>query len=200
MKPHMFPLLLAIALAIPTGHAADAPDFAAGWRVSGVVSQGGKLQASMENSGRFARYVREGDELMPGVIVEKIDKANRSVTVRRDQQVAVIRPGSAPVPATVNTALAEAKQQQSQPRPGGGPPWSGGQGIAAQDEKGRWGVKFGSGGFFSAEDYAKRFGGVQQAIEHSKKHLAEDTDPNRRAFHEQMLNAMQNAGHGQANK
>lgn len=192
MKPHNAPLLLALVLAIGTAPAADPPDFVAGWRVSGVVAQGGKLQASMENAGRFARYVREGDELMPGVIVEKIDKATRSVTVRRDKEVAVIRPGSAPVPATVNTALAQA-QRQSQPRPGGSP-WGGGPATAGQDEKGRWGVKFGSGGFFSAEDYAKRFGGVQQAIEHSKRHLAEETDPNRRAFHEQMLSAMQNGG------
>ena len=192
MKPHRFAILLTLALAIDSGRAADPLDFIAGWRVSGVVSQGGKLQACLENSGRFARYVREGDELMPGVIVEKIDKATRSVTVRRDKLVAVIRPGSAPVPATVNTALAQA-QQQAQQKPGGSP-WGGGPASAGQDEKGRWGVKFGSGGFFSAEDYAKRFGGAQQAIEHSKKHLAEETDPNRRAFHEQMLNAMQNGG------
>jgi len=192
MKPHRFAILLTLALAIDSGRAADPLDFIAGWRVSGVVSQGGKLQACLENSGRFACYVREGDELMPGVIVEKIDKATRSVTVRRDKLVAVIRPGSAPVPATVNTALAQA-QQQAQQKPGGSP-WGGGPASAGQDEKGRWGVKFGSGGFFSAEDYAKRFGGAQQAIEHSKKHLAEETDPNRRAFHEQMLNAMQNGG------
>jgi hypothetical protein len=198
MKPHNVSILLALVLVIGTAPAADPPDFIAGWRVSGVVSQGGKLQACLENSGRFARYVREGDELMPGVIVEKIDKPNRSVTVRRDQQVAVIRPGSAPVPATVNTALAQA-QQQAQQKPGGSP-WGGGPATAGQDEKGRWGVKFGNGGFFSAQDYAQRFGGVQQAIEHSKKHLAEDTDPNRRAFHEQMLSAMQNTGNAKENR
>jgi len=170
----------------------DRPDFAAGWRVTGVVKQGGKLQACIENTGVAARFVTEGDELVSGVVVEKIDRANRCVTLRHDTQTAVIGAGSAPVPAVTNTALAQT-QQQSRPQKGGAP-WSNGPSAAGQDDNGRWGVRNGNGEFFSTQDYVKRFGGPEKAIEHANKHLAEDTDPDRRSFHEGMLSALQNEG------
>ncbi|MBI5394064.1 MAG: hypothetical protein HZA91_02080 [Verrucomicrobia bacterium] len=221
MKAHRIVFTAVLAAAVCTGFAEDSkkspaapppspeqPDFVAGWRVSGVVKQGGKLQASLEHSGRAARFVNEGDELMPGIVVEKIDPANRSVTVRRDKQTAVIRPGSAPLPAKPNTALAQNPQQQpGQPRPGGpgfggpwggGPPWSGGAGTATQDEQGRWGIRFANGGFFSAQDYANRFGGGDQALAHINQRMSEQIDPNRRAFYQQMLTALQGSRGGAA--
>lgn len=197
MKPsHALAFLLTLMAAVAGSSAADQkpktgqPDFAAGWRVTGVVRQGGKLQACIENTGVAARFVTEGDELVSGVVVEKIDRANRCVTLRHDTQTAVIGAGSAPVPAVTNTALAQ-PQQQSQPRKGGAP-WSNGPSAAGQDDKGRWGVRNSDGQFFSTQDFVKRFGGLEKAIEHANKHLAEDTDPNRLSFHEQMLGALQN--------
>ena len=182
----------------PASASAEQPDFIAGWRVSGVVKQGERVQASLEKTGRAARYVSEGDELTTGVVVEKIDPANRTVTVRHDKQTAVIRPGSAPVPVKPNTALAQAQPtsgQQSRPAGpwGGGPPWSGGAGTAGQDPQGRWGIRFGNGGFFSAQDYATRFGGTEQAVAHINQRMSEQIDPNRRAFYQQMLTALQNS-------
>lgn len=179
----------------------DPPDFIAGWRVSGVIKQGGKLQASLENSGRAARFVREGDELTPGVVVEKIEPGVRSVHVRRDKQTAVIRPGPAPAPAKTTGAPGQSHQQDPQqpPQParppwGGGPPWMNGAGNATQDEQGRWGIRFGNGGFFSAQDYANRFGGADQAVAHINQRMSEPIDPQRRAFYQQMLTALQNSG------
>lgn len=197
-RAFILPACLALLTIVWSGIAADQkpandqPDFAAGWRVTGVFRQGGKLQACLENAGYPARFVKEGDELVPGVLVEKIDRDKRSVTVRHEEQTAVIRTGSAPVPAVKNTALAQAPQRQSGPPRKGGPPWASGPSEAAQDDKGRWGVRNANGDFFSTQDYVKRFGGYEKAIEHSNQHLSEDTDPNRRMFHEQMLAALEN--------
>ena len=182
----------------PDSSTNDQPEFAAGWRVSGILRQGGKVQASLEHPKRSPRFVREGDEFSTGVIVEKIDAVKRTVLVRHENQTAVIRPGPAPYRPKTNTAASQSAssqpqqtaqqgQQPQQPRP-----WQRGPGTAGQDEQGRWGVRLGDGTFSSAQDYAKRFGGVEKAIEHSYKHMEEVTEPEHREYHVQMLSALKN--------
>ena len=170
----------------------DKPAFAAGWRVTGVLRQGGKVQASLENATRrFAKFVSEGDELMDEIVVEKIDRQNRCVTLRRGTETVVIRAGSAPIPAVASAAPAKTQAKPDQPRRVR--PWEGGPSKAEKDPSGQWGVRGGNGEFFSAQDYVNRFGGIEKAFEHSKKHLSEDTDANRISFHQQMLGALKKA-------
>ena len=132
----------------------------------------------------------EGRELTPGVVVEKIDGTNRSVTVRCGSQTAVIRSGSAPVAAIANPNVNQPTITGNQPSK----PWkmSQGQPVAGQDEQGRWGIRLGNGQFFTAQDYVARYGSVEKAVAHINQRMAETTDPTRRAFSEQMLTALQN--------
>ena len=167
----------------------EAPEFAMGWRVTGVVRQGDHVEASLEHTNRRARFVREGEEISPGVVVEKIDAIARTVTLRQGQDLAVIHPGPSPL-AAITKGNAKRGSQPAAPQPS---PWAGGAPPAAgQDSEGRWGIRFSNGGFYSAQDYANRFGGVEQAVEHARQRLANETDPHRRAFHEQMLSALSN--------
>jgi len=72
------------------------PDWADGWRVSGVIRQGSKTEASVEHRIGWKRFVREGNEWSPGVVVDQIDAEQRTVTLRRGEQRAVLRTGAAP--------------------------------------------------------------------------------------------------------
>ncbi|MBM3892019.1 MAG: hypothetical protein FJ388_23130 [Verrucomicrobia bacterium] len=72
------------------------PAWADGWRVSGVIRQGSKTEASNEHRIGWKRFVREGHEWSPGVVVEQIDAEQRTVTLRRGEQTAVLRAGPAP--------------------------------------------------------------------------------------------------------
>ena len=170
----------------------EPPGFADGWRLSGILKQGGRLQASLEHASRKPRFVVEGGELTAGVRVEKIDPASRSVTVRKGNLIAIIRTGSSPVivksspvamPATPPSAP-ESQAPTSPQRP---------TATAGQDASGRWGIQLSDGRFFTAEDYAARYGGVDQALARLNSRLASDLPPERKAFAQQMLTALQNA-------
>ncbi|MCX6899119.1 MAG: hypothetical protein NT105_10495 [Verrucomicrobia bacterium] len=76
--------------------AAKLPDWATGWRVTGVIRQGSKTEASVEHRIGWKRFVREGNEWSPGVVVEQIDAEQRTVTLRRGEQMTVLRAGAAP--------------------------------------------------------------------------------------------------------
>jgi hypothetical protein len=89
-------VLLMLMCLVLSASAADVPEFADGWRVSGVIRQGGKTEASVEHRTGWKRFVREGNEWSPGVVVERIDAGQRTVTLRRGQQPAVLRAGPGP--------------------------------------------------------------------------------------------------------
>ncbi|MFA6564176.1 MAG: hypothetical protein WCV00_19895 [Verrucomicrobiia bacterium] len=76
--------------------AAKLPDWAAGWRVTGVIRQGSKTEASVEHRIGWKRFVCEGNEWSPGVVVEQIDAEQRTVTLRRGEQTTLLRAGAAP--------------------------------------------------------------------------------------------------------
>jgi hypothetical protein len=72
------------------------PDWADGWRVTGLIRQGSKTEASVEHRLGWKRFVREGVEWSQGVVVELIDGEQRTVTLRRGEQTVVLRAGPAP--------------------------------------------------------------------------------------------------------
>ena len=174
----------------PASKDADSPGFADGWRLSGILKQGDKLQASVEHAAHAPRFVIEGGEFTTGVSVEKIDATSRSVIVRKGNMIAIIRSGSAPVvvkssPVAAQTTPQPAAQQPQQPkRP---------TAKAGQDANGNWGIQLSDGRFLSAQDYAARYGGTDQAVARLNSRLASDLPPERKAFAQQMLNALQNA-------
>ena len=168
----------------------EAPGFADGWRLSGILKQGGKLQASVEHASRTPRFVVEGGELVGGVRVEKIDPVTRSITVRKGNLIAIIHFGSSPVVVKSSPVVAQAAPQPSAPEPQQPQRPTP---TAAQDANGRWGIQLSDGRFISTEDYAARFGGVDQAVARLNSRLASDLPPERKAFAQQMLTALQNA-------
>ncbi|MBI5684031.1 MAG: hypothetical protein HZC54_03025 [Verrucomicrobia bacterium] len=189
---------LAVMVASAADKDADTPAFADGWRLSGILKQGGRLQASMEHPAHTPRYVAVGGELVPGARVEKIDAAARSVTVRRGNLIATIRSGSSPVVVKSSPLAAPTPHQPfAQPfePPVPQPEQPEQPQVAAkagQDASGRWGIHLSDGQFLSAQDYAARHGGAAQAIERLNSRLADDMSPERKAFAQQMLNALQN--------
>jgi hypothetical protein len=193
---------LAAAGATAADKEGDTPGFADGWRLSGILKQGGKLQASMEHTSRTPRFVAEGGELIPGARVEKIDAATRTVTVRKGNLIAIIRTGSSPVivkssPVAAQTAPEQTARtsapQGAQPEPPSSPQFPQLTAKAGQDANGRWGIQLSDGQFFSAQDYAARYGGVEQAVARLQSRLASDLPPERKAFAQQMLTALQNS-------
>ncbi|MCX6899829.1 MAG: hypothetical protein NT105_14160 [Verrucomicrobia bacterium] len=176
----------------------ETPAFADGWRVSGILKQGGKLQASMEHSAHMARFVVEGGELLPGARVETIDATARAVTVRKGNLVATIRPGSAPVMVKSRPVVAQTSPQSPSQPTTPQTPQPQMTAKAGQDASGRWGIQLSDGRFLSAQDYAARYGGTEQAIARLNSRLTGDVSPERKAFAQQMLTALQNAPPGQS--
>ncbi|MCX6909408.1 MAG: hypothetical protein NTY01_15385 [Verrucomicrobia bacterium] len=197
-------LALAAMVAPAADKDGDTPGFADGWRLSGILKQGDKLQASMEHSSHTPRFVVEGGELVPGARVEKIDATARAVTVRKGNLIAIIRSGSSPAVVRSSPMAAQTSPQSSaspsapppeQPQP---PQFPQVTAKAGQDEGGRWGIRLSDGQFFSAQDYATRYGGAEQAIAHLNNRLASDLPPERKILAQQMLTALQNSQSAQS--
>jgi hypothetical protein len=87
---------LILVCVVSSALAGETSHFADGWRVSGVFRQGTKTEASVEHRVGWKRFVREGDEWSLGVVVEQIDTKQRTVTLRRGEQTAVLRAGPGP--------------------------------------------------------------------------------------------------------
>lgn len=193
-------LALAAAGAPVADKEGDSPAFADGWRLSGILKQGDKLQASMEHTSHTPRFVVEGGELVPGARVEKIDATARAVTVRKGNLIAIIRSGSSPAVVKSSPVAAQPPPPSSgtqspseQPQQPQSPQFPQVTAAAGQDEGGRWGIRLSDGRFFSAQDYAARYGSSEQAIAHLNERLASDLPPERKAFAQQMLTALQNS-------
>lgn len=92
-------LLPSLAAELELKAAAKLPDWAAGWRVTGVIRQGSRTEASVEHRIGWKRFVREGNEWSPGVLVDRIDFRQLTVTLRHDEQTVLLRSGSAPAVA-----------------------------------------------------------------------------------------------------
>ncbi len=88
--------LLPFAAESESKASARLPDWVAGWRVTGVITQGIKTEASVEHRLGWKRFVRKGNKWSLDVVVERIDAEKRTVTLRRGEQTAVLRTGVGP--------------------------------------------------------------------------------------------------------
>lgn len=99
MKSIVWFVLVCVVSSVPAAEkhpSAEAPEFADGWRVTGVIRMGGKTEASVEHRAGGKRFAREGDTWSPGVVVERIDGKHLTVTLRRGEQTCVLHAGPGP--------------------------------------------------------------------------------------------------------
>ena len=190
-------LIFIFCLAAPTLPAQDpaagdaVPEFAAEWRVTGMIRQGHHAEASLERVGVRARFVREGDQLPGGVTVKQVDYANRSVTLAKGNETAIIQPENimaAPTPPPKTAGLS------SQPGGKGGktglwpnPPL---KPTAMRDGNGRWHIVLPNGQSDDMHAYAEKYGGVKGATDYLKDHLKTPHKPDREDYHKQQLEAL----------
>lgn len=190
-------LILVCCLAAPTIYAQDSgaggavPEFAAEWRVTGMIRQGGHAEASLERTGVMARFVRKGDQLPGGVTVMEVDYNNRSVTLAKGNETAVIQPENimaAPPPPPKPIGMA----QQSATKGGKPGLWPNPpqKPTAMRDGNGRWHIVLPSGQSEDMHAYAERYGGVKGAVEYIKDHLKTLHKPDREEYHQQQLEAL----------
>jgi len=166
------------------------PAFAAEWRVTGVIRQGNRSQASLERTGLRARFVREGDHLPGDITVTQVDYANRSVTLAKGNETAVIQAESimaAPLPppkaAGTQPRANKGGQQGSWPNP---PQKT----TAMRDGNGRWHVVFPTGRAVDMHAFAEQHGGIKGSVDYLKEHLQQQHSPEGQEFHAQQFEAL----------
>ena len=190
-------LILVFCLAAPTIPAQEptagsaVPEFAAEWRVTGMIRQGGRAEASLEKTGVRPRFVREGDPLPGGVTVIQVDYDNRSVTLAKGNETAVLQPESvmtAPTPPPKAVGVLQQPTNKSGktdlwPNPPQKP-------TAMRDGNGRWHIVLPNGHAEDMHAYAEKYGGVKGAADYLKDHLQTPHRPEREEYHQQQLEAL----------
>ena len=134
------------------------PEFAADWRVTGVIRQGGRAQANLERTGMRARFAEEGDRLPGDVMVLQVDYASRSVTLAKGGETAVIRVGCSmapPPPPPKAAATQPSSNKGSPPNAWPNPPE---KVSALRDGNGRWHVVFPTGRAVDMHAFAEQHG------------------------------------------
>jgi hypothetical protein len=188
-------LLLLLCVMAPALPAEEPASWAAEWRVTGIMRQGGRAQASIERPGVMARFVKEGDTLLGSIAVLEINYPRRSVTLTDGKDVAVLRVSSAMAPPPQPVVVT---QQQNPDKNKGSWPNPPEKTTAMQDGNGRWHVVFPNGHAMDMQSYVDRHGGIKGTVDHVKDHLKRGNDnPERQEFHKQQLRAlkeMQKAG------
>lgn len=190
-------LILVICLAAPTILAQEPtagsalPEFAAEWRVTGMVRQGGRAEASMEKAGVRPRFVREGDPLPGGVTVIQVDYDNRTVTLSKGNETAVLQPESimtAPTPPAKPIGMS----QQAANKDGKAGLWPNPlqKPTAMRDGNGRWHIVLPNGHAEDMHAFAEKYGGVKGATDYLKDHLQTPHRPEREEYHQQQLEAL----------
>lgn len=189
-------LIFAICLAAPTIPAQEpiagsaVPEFAAEWRVTGIVRQGGRAEASMEKTGVRPRFVREGDPLPGGITVVHVDYDSRCVTLSKGNQTAVIQPESvmtAPMPPPKLISAAQQANKDGKPGLWPNPPQ---KPTAMRDGNGRWHVVLPNGHAEDMHAFAEQHGGVKGATDYLKDHLQTPHRPEREEYHLQQMEAL----------
>jgi len=166
------------------------PAFAADWRVTGFIRQGSRAQASMERAGLRSRFVSQGDRLPGDITVMQVDYANRSVTLAKGNETAVIEaestmvaPPSPSKTAGTQPAANKGNQQGSWPNP---PQKT----TAMRDGNGRWHVVFPNGRAVDMHAFAEQHGGIKGSVDYLKEHLQQQHSPGGQEFHAQQLEAL----------
>jgi len=190
-------LIFLLCAAVPAILAQDpatapsVPAFAADWRVTGVIRQGGRAEASMERAGVRARFVREGDRLPGDIMVVQVDYANRSVTLSKGNETAVLQPENMmapPPPPPKPVGMPQSMNRGSKPGPWPNPP---SKPTAMRDGNGRWHIVFPNGHSMDMHAFAERHGGVKGAMDYVKNHLQQSSHTSEREeYHKQELEAL----------
>ena len=190
-------LILLLCAAAPAIMAQDpktsgtVPAFASDWRVTGVIRQGNRAQASMERTGVRSRFVHEGDRLPGEITVVQVDYGNRSVTLAKGNETAVIQVENVMAPALPPPkAVGMHQQTDNKVNQQGSWPNPPQKTTAMRDGNGRWHVVFPNGHSTDMQSYAERFGGIKGAIDHVKEHLKNESNTERAEFHKQQLEAL----------
>ncbi|MCX6897408.1 MAG: hypothetical protein NT105_01790 [Verrucomicrobia bacterium] len=190
-------LIFVFCLAVPTIMAQDpttgnvVPEFAAEWRVTGMIRRGSHAEASLERTGVRARFVREGDQLSGGVTVMQVDYNNRSVTLAKGNETAVIQPENimaAPPPPP--KAIGMSQQPKNKDGKTGLWPNPPQKPTAMRDGNGRWHIVLPNGHSEDMHAYAEKYGGVKGATDYLKDHLQTPHRPEREEYHKQQLEAL----------
>ena len=167
------------------------PEFAAEWRVTGMIRQGHHAEASLEKTGVRARFVRDGDLLPGGITVKHVDYDNRSVTLARGNETAVIQPEnimSAPPPPPKPAGMAQQPAGKGA-KPGlwpNPPP----KPTAMLDGNGRWHIVMPTGQAEDMHAYAENHGGVKGAMTFLKDHMKTPHKPDREDYHKEQMEAL----------
>ncbi len=162
------------------------PGFAGEWRVTGFIRQGKIEEASLERPGMMARFVKEGDHLPGDIVVLDVKYDSRSVVLAKGKETAILQQETTMTPPPV-TASSAAK---APPPPVVKKPTVD-KATAMQDESGKWVVAFPNGKSLDMQAYVDRHGGVPEAIQHVQELISREQDPERLAYRQQQLIALQ---------
>ncbi|MCX7824964.1 MAG: hypothetical protein N2689_05345 [Verrucomicrobiae bacterium] len=175
------------------------PAFAADWRVTGIIRQGGGAQASLEHPSVRSRFVKEGDRLPGDITVVAVSYAERSVTLTNGKETAVLRAGNAmaaPPPPPKSITMIQQEQMQAAMKNmaadrNQGPKGNfARRGAVTRDANGNWVIQYGDGRTMDMQSYAQRFGGIEGAMAHVQERLKGETDPERIEYRKQQLKAL----------
>ena len=158
--------------------------FAGEWRVTGFIRQGKIEQANLERQGVMPRFVKEGDRLPGGIVVMEVRYDGRSVVLAKGKETAVLQqestmalPVTSPAKPTAPPAVVKKPTVD--------------KATAMQNEAGKWVVAFPNGKSLDMQSYVDRHGGVQGAIQHVQELIGREQDPERLAYRQQQLYALQ---------
>lgn len=175
------------------------PAFAAEWRVTGIIRQGGGAQASLEHPNVRSRFVKEGDHLPGDITVVEVNYAERSVTLTNGKETAILRAGhamAAPPPPPKSITMMQQEQMQAAMKKNGGDKNPGPKpnflrkATVIRDAEGRWQITYGDGRTMDMQSYAQRFGGIEGAMAHVQERLKGETDPERIEYRKQQMKAL----------
>lgn len=159
--------------------------FAGEWRVTGFIRQGKLEQASLERQGMMSRFVKEGDHLPGGVVVLEVRYDDRSVVLAKGKETAVLQQETTMTPPTTSSAAKPPPAPTVSKKPAVD------KATAMQDEAGKWVVAFPNGKTLDMQSYVDRHGGMQEAIQHVQELIGREQDPERLAYRQQQLYALQ---------
>lgn len=159
--------------------------FANEWRVTGFIRQGSHEEASLERQGMMSRFVKEGDHLPGGITVLEVRYKDRAVVVAKGKETAVLQQDASmvPSPATPSSTPKPAAPVAKTPTVD--------KATAMQDDSGKWVVAFPNGKTLDMQNYVDRHGGIQEAIQHVQDLIGREQDPERLAYRQQQLYALQ---------
>ena len=177
---------VAFAQAPPPQPEVSQTGFAGEWRVTGFIRQGKIEEANLERTGKMARFVKEGDHLPGGIVVLDVKYDSRSVVLAKGKETAILQQET-----TMTSPPVTASSSVPKPAPPVVKKPSVEKATAMQDESGKWVVAFPNGKTLDMQAYVDRYGGTQEAIQHVQELIGREQDPERLAYRQQQLVALQ---------